>query len=166
MRLRVDVELGLEAVGERDDVADLVDPAALGERPQRLEAAVVDLELLLGADLRRARLDRQGRAPGAPPHADLDAVGGDREVALLDPLARGQAVRLPAGQELALDPTPGGDGIRMEHYGPCHRPRSISCCPPGSTARMRSPCSSRGCGSKSATPAPATGCCSTASTGG
>ena len=101
----------------------LADAAAVGERPQRVEAPLVDRDLLLGADLAGPGLDGQRRLPGAPAHAHLDAVGRDRQVALLDALAGvlGELRRQLGDQELALDLDAGGRPIRMEHYAACRR---------------------------------------------
>ena len=86
-------------------MARLADAAAVGELPERVEAPLVDRHLLLGADLARPGLDGQRGPPGAAADADLDAVGRDRQIALLDALAGvlGEIRRQLGDEELALD---------------------------------------------------------------
>ena len=102
-RARVLVDLDVVAV-DAHDAADLLQPAALGQLPERVGLALAERELLLDAHLAAAVLDRERRARGRAPDAHL-GVAVDREVALEDRLAPRERERRRelAQQELALD---------------------------------------------------------------
>src|SRR5262249_10507519 len=70
-RPAVDVELDLRAAAGGDDVAALLDAAALGKRPQPVEALGADLEFLLGALAAGALLDGHHGAAAAAADAHL-----------------------------------------------------------------------------------------------
>ena len=109
----VHVELDRQAVTERDPVAPLLDPAAVGQRPERREPPLVDFDLLLDAGLVAARLDGQERLVPVAPEPHLDGVG-DRQISLLD-LAGGvrvETIRKLLDQELAL----GLDAVSHRRY--------------------------------------------------
>src|SRR4051812_49179194 len=96
----------------------LHEPLLVGERPQRVEAPRVDLDLLLGANGAWARLHRQRRLAGAAADAHLHSVAGDRQVTLLDRVAVAEALRRAEKDELALDLDAGGHGATSRSL-PC-----------------------------------------------
>ena len=53
------VSAWIKRLAERDQIASLSHPPALGQRPQRLEPIAVELELLLGPHLAATALDGQ-----------------------------------------------------------------------------------------------------------
>ncbi len=100
----IDVDLGLEAVADRDHSPDLRQPAAGGQRPELLELPLADRQLDLLTDLATPALDGQQAlvAAASQPHLNLIV---DRQVPLLDPGsdATAEPVRSLGEQELALD---------------------------------------------------------------
>lgn len=66
----------------------LPDPAPRGQSPQRAEAPLVDLQLLLQADRSGAGLHGEKVLLTRASHAHLDAFRGQRDVPLLDLIAR------------------------------------------------------------------------------
>ena len=99
------------------EVADLLHPSALGERPQGLELLGLERDLLLGPDPPRASLHGQRHLAVAAAKPDLGPSAAlDREVALLDSrrLASADPVGFALESELALDLDGHGAEIRGE----------------------------------------------------
>ena len=87
----------------RELVARLLDSAALGQRPERLEHLSADRDLLLASVQAAAALDGQDRVVALPAYAELGLLACERQVALEDAGAGTRVVGDRRDEELALD---------------------------------------------------------------